>query len=158
VQWIDERGFPHSFKCGPGAPCNLVVRVQVTGDTVFANVPICFGFGCPAEPQPPTAAPVAASPEATTTTTVVPGESKKGKAGKAGESAAGTESTAPESAGTGEETEVAASRANEPISVSRDSSRGTRVLVAGCVGALGGARLVQISNRARRRKSAGSVV
>jgi hypothetical protein len=41
--------------------------------------------------------------------------------------------------------------------VSRDPSRGTRVFVAGFVGALGGARVVQITNRGRKRKKMGSI-
>jgi hypothetical protein len=155
VQWIDERGFPHGYTCGPGKPCSLVVRVQITGSTEFATIPICYGSDCPAEPQPPAAAPPAADPGAAAATTPAAG-GKKAKGSKAGGTAADAPAAADSAATTTTTTAVVENRDTEPISVSRDSSRGTRVFVAGCVGALGGARLVQISNRARRRKSGSS--
>jgi hypothetical protein len=45
-------GATHTLTCGPDAPCNLVVALEVTNDTVFFTAPLCYGDQCPAEASP----------------------------------------------------------------------------------------------------------
>jgi hypothetical protein len=49
VRWVNELGYPNTLHCGPGHPCDLVVRIQITDDTIFFNAPLCYGATCPPE-------------------------------------------------------------------------------------------------------------
>ncbi len=41
-------GGAHTLTCGQGARCSLVIQLQVTDNTVFYTVPLCWG--CPVDP------------------------------------------------------------------------------------------------------------
>lgn len=47
AHWVNELGYPGSIRCDAGHSCDLVVRVQVTNDTVFVTVPLCGARPCP---------------------------------------------------------------------------------------------------------------
>ena len=67
VRWVNELGYDQVIDCGPGHPCDLAIRVQITDNTLFFSVPLCYGPTCPPEP----ADPVVLIPTPTTTTTTV---------------------------------------------------------------------------------------
>jgi hypothetical protein len=48
AHWIDELGYPGTITCGPGHPCDLAVRIEITRQTVFFTVPLCFDASCAA--------------------------------------------------------------------------------------------------------------
>jgi hypothetical protein len=49
VGWVNELGYPNTIRCGVGHLCDLVVKIQITDETVFFNAPLCYGATCPAE-------------------------------------------------------------------------------------------------------------
>jgi hypothetical protein len=49
--WVDDlNNNTHQLTCGPGSPCWLLVKLQVTGDTLFYAAPVAFD---PLPPAPP---------------------------------------------------------------------------------------------------------
>jgi hypothetical protein len=46
VHWVNELGFDQTIQCDATHPCDLVVRAQITDDTVFYSAPLCFGPAC----------------------------------------------------------------------------------------------------------------
>ena len=96
--WTDMFGATHTVTCGPGAPCTLVVQLQVTDKTVFYAAPLCFGGECPAPDGAVAPAPEAAAPPGDSST---PGGTDGATAGgAAGRPATPTPST-PTGAGAG---------------------------------------------------------
>jgi hypothetical protein len=163
VEWHNTIGYPYSLTCGPGNPCDLVVRAEITNATAYFQVPLCFGTGCPAAaplPSNPTAHEVSPPPTPTTepppatTTTAAPAAAAPAAAPPGG----GSNGAAPKAAGTGTSHsstspsgDLASAQSTSAISIPPEGpSRGVRVFVAALVGALGGARIVQVVSRARK--------
>ncbi|MDQ1508806.1 MAG: hypothetical protein QOG50_650, partial [Actinomycetota bacterium] len=49
VRWVNELGYPNTIQCGIGNPCDLVVKIQISDETVFFTAPLCYGATCPAQ-------------------------------------------------------------------------------------------------------------
>ena len=157
VGWLDEVGYPHTLTCGPGAVCDLVVQLQITNGTVFYAAPVCFGGACPAEPDAPVVAAGAGAPATTAGAAAAPpstasrpartrrerGHAEGGRSGAGG---------APGRTRPGRERR--STRRPHTASLVMDgkgTSTGWRVFAAEIAGALGGALIVSIIIRARRR-------
>ncbi len=89
-QWTDYWGATHTLTCGPQSPCALVVQLQVTDNTFFATLPICYGAPCAKGAESP--GPDATQPSsATPTSTAAPATPTGAKgASAAGGGSAGT--------------------------------------------------------------------
>jgi hypothetical protein len=174
VQWTDERGFVHNLTCDPSSSCDLVARIEITDGAVFFRAPLCFGNACPAE-STPTAAPSAAGPPPSTPTAVSstagsptqasasPAPPPTGAAVSQGVTGLRNPSTSSSSSRSHQEgsqdTSLAVGRRAATARVASDEpSRGARVFVAAIAGALGGARIVSVVARTRRRASRLGVV
>ena len=80
VDWHNGLGFPYSITCGPGTPCDLVIRAEITNSTAYYQIPLCYGSGCPAAAPVPvgataqqvTSAPTPTTAPPPTTTTAAP--------------------------------------------------------------------------------------
>jgi len=176
VRWVNELGFDQVLQCGPGHPCNLVVRAQITDDTIFFNFPLCYGGACPPEhAQPVTLVPTPTStsttvhPTTTTTTTNVAAAPSRGSSvglpggpGAPTPPARGTSTRAGAKARTaagkvvpvshvtdGAASPAPASRAapKNDAPVDRSPSQTKRVLLAGLAGAIGSAWILSIFSR-----------
>jgi hypothetical protein len=96
VRWTDFDGNASSLTCGLGAPCQLVVQLQVTDDTVFWSTPLDYASSTQLDPPvPPTTRPIpdedGVAPKATTTT-VTPTTVPEAAAPAPGDGAASTTS------------------------------------------------------------------
>ncbi len=172
VRWVNELGYDQVIDCGPGHPCDLAIRVQITDNTLFFSVPLCYGPTCPPEP----ADPVVLIPTPTTTTTTVhppanlttPTAPKVGavvgssRSGGAGTGSAASERVGapnpkpaaisrPAAAATAPAVSAGAAAAATPGTHSADDppadhgmSEGARVAWAALAGAIGSAWLVSI--------------
>jgi hypothetical protein len=169
-------GATHSLTCGPGAPCNLVVGLEVTDDTIFYTSPLCFGEQCPPEdgpagtpppvaaagsPDQPPPADAAATPTPTAPSATVPGSgsvasgTRSGAAGSPAKDAAagsgGQASAAGGPAGSGDAGRgVVAAVFGSPV-----AHRAARIFSAGAAGVIGGLLIALIVIRARRAMSSG---
>jgi len=170
VDWHNSIGYAYSLACGPGAPCDLVIKAEITNSTAYYQIPLCFGTDCPAAapvpagptaqqvttpPPPTTAPPTTAPPTAPPTSVPVPSESASGGAKAVAVGAATKKGSggggSSHSSDTGEiQTAQSASAVSVPPGA---SSRGVRVFVAALAGALCGARIVQVISRERRKRS-----
>jgi hypothetical protein len=171
--WVSDLGKPHFLTCGPGNPCDLVVQVQITNDTVFLDAPLCFGGSCPPEagsqPSPapaasgagsgasPPAAVGAAAPSGdgpgTTPPSTVTPPTTAATAGKGQHSSPTSPSSSSSSRG---DTEVATASSRNAAVVGDPGgglSRGVRVVIAAAVGALCAVRIFFVILRVRRRSS-----
>jgi hypothetical protein len=166
VAWASATGHSASIDCGPGNPCDVVVQIEITNDTVFYSAPLCYGTGCPPEGQasdtptpvtsPPPAAPAAAAGSATG------GGSSTGTAtppATSAPAAAGASNAGSRSKSASEKVDSQALADSQPASatvVAEDQpSRPMRVFVAALAGALGAWRIVTVVNRTRRRRTGG---
>jgi hypothetical protein len=165
VDWHNSLGYPYSLACGPGAPCDLVVKAEITNSTAYYQIPLCFGTDCPAAapvpagptaqqvtpPPPPTTAP---PPTAPPTTVAEPSESASGGAKAAAVGAATKQGGGGGSSHSSDTGEIQTAQSASAVSVPPGaSSRGVRVFVAALAGALCGARIVQVISRERRKRS-----
>jgi hypothetical protein len=166
--WFDFDGVIRSFTCGPGSPCQLVVQLQVPNDTAFYSATLCYGGDCPPEapPAPPPAAPAAAGDGGQGNGAAAGQGSKAGAGSGQGSGQHGTSDAAGKQTGTATPASTAvpaaangqdAQRAATGVSATSVSdaghalSRATRVLLGGLAGLIGGALIVLIVLRARRR-------
>jgi hypothetical protein len=167
VDWHNTLGFPYSLDCGPGAPCDLVIKAEITNSTAYYQIPLCFGTGCPAAapvpagqtaqqvttpPPPTTEPPTTTAPPAT----VAPPEASASGAAKGAAIGAGTKSGGTGTGGGSSQSsntgDLESAQSASALSVPADaSSRGVRVFVAALAGALCGARIVQVITRERRK-------
>lgn len=158
VDWTDELGSGHSLTCGPGAPCDVVVQMQITNTTVFFTAPICYS-DCPVAPDTPVAAAGAgaASPPAGGAQTAT-GATAAGGSSPAASGAGTTDAKGPKSsvrpgisAGKAQDSpELAA--ANAAVVVSSNAPSGAvRVLAGEAAGVIGGVLIVLIVVRGRRK-------
>ena len=165
VHWVNELGYDQTIDCGPDRPCDLVVRVQITNDTVFYSAPLCYGSACPAEGA---STPTASTP--TTSTSTTPGRSgSKTSTSGAGTPAIGAGRTSktnpdgsPVSAGSpgaraagrsGSGSSGAAAGASAAVATIAAPWPLSRTLLVGLIGALGGAGATLLLGRLRRRWS-----
>jgi len=173
-------GATHTLTCGPDAPCNLVVALEVTNDTVFFTAPLCYGDQCPAEASPngspPPAAAAGSSDSAPPTDTAAPAPPESTGAPAAapvapaaaipgsGKTASGTRTANGGTAGKAG-TVAAASGEQASGSAGADGShqgvlatlvgspvahRAARIFSAGAAGVIGGLLIALIVIRARR--------
>lgn len=165
VHWVNALGDDQVIMCGPGQPCDLVVRVQLTNDTRFYTAPLCYGDGCPPDGQttnattpaaagaatpPPAAASssaaggISGAPTASTTAShgakVTSGESNSSTANRAGLDNGNQQAVALD-----ETTAGAAGGLSRPV----------RVFVAAAAGAICMARIITVIKRTRRRTTGG---
>ena len=161
VNWTDELGDTHSLTCGPGAPCDLVVQLQITDTTVFFTTVACYS-DCPApDPNGPPAIPVGAAAAAPP---AAPAPAADGGSSAAGGKAASGAAAAPASAApaTGAPTSRASGSAkgaasSEIVAASAASSSDpslsttARVLAGEAAGLIGGVLIVLIVVRGRRK-------
>jgi len=172
--WGDLFGGNHTLTCGPDAPCELVVQLQVPNTTVFSVVPLCFGT-CPGAPPAP--APSAPASGDTPGAATGAGQTAAGgagagpsSAGSTGGSATGTgASSTPTPAGAGAgagrgaaDRQVASAQARSSgrssgtgllatVIGSPIAHRAARVFAGGVAGVVGGCLIAFIIIRARRR-------
>ena len=160
ANWINERGFPYSVTCDPTTSCDLVVQVEITNSTVYAQVPLCYATVCPGAPVefigPPgvTGGATVVSPVAGTPSATPPGVASNSSGGGSNPTAA----SRPALTGESRSSTPAAAPArlhDQATTITGNSglSRGLRVLIAGLVAALGGMRIMSVINK-HRRKSA----
>ena len=172
--WNETDGGVHTLTCGPGAPCDLVLQVAVTGENVFHAIPLCFGDGCGPEPTgnpPPSGsstgdgggaqqsggAPVAAGAngssdgnDAGSGLNAHPGGATNGAGSATDASGSSTNRDASTSGTTDSSRALGASVA----SASSDQSpiAPWRIALAGIAGLLCGARIVSVIGRVRRTR------
>jgi hypothetical protein len=166
AHWVNDLNYDQTITCGVDQPCDLVVRAQITDDTVFFTAPLCYGAACTPESGPPPAtnppaasgAPPAAGADASSSGGGAPGSTSaevdaapKSAADVAAGAAkaAGVTASAATSHGTGGERELAAAAASSP-SPSR-LTLGWRVLIAAVAGAVAAADIARVVTRTRRR-------
>jgi len=156
-------GTVRSVRCATGAPCALVVQLQVTGGQAYFTAALLFGEGT-TPPPPPPAAPSAGTPGASAAASeeapalpagrdTTPSQTPKPKGAAA--SALG-DGASDASGSSSEGAQVAQSQSLGPTSlaVSREvATRGIRVFTGGLAGLLGGALIAYIVVRARSRTS-----
>jgi hypothetical protein len=170
MSWTDEDWTtpnPHTVTCGPDSPCDLVVQLQITDDTVFYTVPLCYGATCPKDPAAAPSTPPAAGGSA--------GSGGAAAVGAADSSAASAAAANGATSGGATAGGAAAATAQGRSGVSSVSSgdpsgsgsnpediatavfgspvvhRAVRVFTAGVVGAIGGLVIALIIARARRQ-------
>jgi hypothetical protein len=165
--WNETDGGTHSLTCGPGAPCDLVLQVAVSGQNLFHAIPLCYGDGCGPEPTgaPPAGAetgdttPVPEGAAATTGGNASPDGDAGGGAGTAPKSgapaAAGAAKKGSGSSGDGSggaSTGDASQALGPSVTTPSDNSpiAPWRVALAGLAGLLCGARIVSVVSRTRR--------
>jgi hypothetical protein len=173
--WDETDAGSHSLTCGPGAPCDLVLQVAMTGQNFYHAIPLCFGGGC--GPEPGSTAPAvvgaagtgsggsstgtadgtasAASGQVAGTSTngprVVGGAAPDGKAATGGGTKSGGATTGAHRGGSA----PTASDSNALGVTAGGSGSGApvapwRIALAGLAGLLCGARIVSVIGRARR--------
>jgi hypothetical protein len=167
VHWVNERGYDQTIDCGPGRPCDLVVRVQITNDTRFFTAPLCYGSKCAPEgsPTPTTVKTPDGNGGSATSTT-----SASGAGGNPGSGASGTPETNPDGSPVAAGADGRAGGGSGPGSV--DSAAGgsaspvatvaapwslSRTLFVGLIGAAGGAGATVLGGRLRRRRKVATV-
>lgn len=166
--WLSSTGYDGSIACGPGQPCDLVIRAEITNGTVYYKQPLCFGTGCAADPSAPAPAPPAAGNAgggAAATADASDASSGSGQAvpGGAGSVTGGKVAGGKGSGGTSRSDASAAesaagTRQQSTVGASSDSSSGRwRVVAAALAGALGGIRIFSIVMSNRRRTGMGVV-
>ncbi|HEX5586836.1 MAG TPA: hypothetical protein VFZ17_05970 [Acidimicrobiia bacterium] len=171
ITWVDELGYPHEMSCGPGAPCDLVVQVQITDDTVYATFPLLLGEGAEPVPPPPPAAdpgapdPAAAAADAGAAASAAPSAPPASNDAQAAKHAAATAANAKHKDAAGSSSSDAAGAnggataertlaAQPTVAVTAAGvSRGVRVFFSMLAGLAGGVLIVLIIARARRRMS-----
>ena len=170
VTWLDEQGYVHELTCGPGSPCDLVVEAQITNDTAFVTFPLLIGEGSPPPPPPPppssTEPPPAAAagsgagqsgatpPDAGATGAKSPGAGKlagSGAAAAAGSSAARSSNGSDGGASVGGVLSTIGDAVGAVATGDPQFSQSVRVFAGGVAGVIGGALVVLIVVRARRR-------
>jgi hypothetical protein len=161
ANWINERGFPYSVTCDPTTSCDLVVQVEITNSTVYAQVPLCYATVCAAAPVefvgPPgvTGGATVVSPVAGTSSATPPGVASSASGTASNPSPAATHpaltgesrSSTPAGAPTRLHDQATTITGNSGL------SRGLRVLIAGLVAALGGMRIMSVINKHRRQSA-----
>jgi len=166
VDWHNGLGFPYSITCGPGTPCDLVIRAEITNSTAYYQIPLCYGSGCPAAAPVPvgataqqvTSAPTPTTAPPPTTTTAAPPAAAPAEGGggpKAGTAAGGTsaKATGSGSSRSSSSGELASAASASALSVPAGaSSRGWRVFVAAAAGAVGAAWISHVVARERRKR------
>jgi hypothetical protein len=170
--WVDELGYPKTISCGPGHPCDLVVRVQITDNTVFFTTPLCYGPTCPADTS---STPTTTQPGGSSGPGSGPGGSGRGISG-GGTSGSGSHASGGSSqsvakggrASAGSGANAAAGKGSGDRALGADGSAGTAglatpvtvvvrshpvswLLAAAALGAVGGAGMVLMVGRLRRR-------
>ncbi len=160
VQWVNELGYPYELTCGPGQPCDLVVRLQITDATVFFTAPMCFDATCPADPPPTPPTTVVAAGSAG------PGESAPTTARATNGTGTAPASIAPSAAPTGSHAvEATTNRSTTPSEESalvsglpsplppvREPRDALRLGGAMAASAAGGARILSVLARLRRQR------
>jgi hypothetical protein len=172
VDWLTPTGYPGSLTCAPGNPCDLVIRAEITGSTVYFRAPLCFGADCPADADPnaPAVAPATTPPPAAAAPVATDASANEsagsGKAVPSGSSAAGgtPAAAAPakgsgtsHSSASGEDTaDLAGAQSASVVSLPAGGpSRQLRVFVAALAGAIGGARILSVISKTRKRNASG---
>jgi hypothetical protein len=176
-------GATHTLTCGPDAPCNLVVALEVTNDTVFFTAPLCYGDQCPAEAppdgspppvvaagstdRPPTdtaaATPTASTPAPAATppapAAAIPGSGSVASGTRTDKGAAGSAAGA---AASGQQASASGNRDNADhegvlatLVGSPVAHRAARIFSAGAAGVIGGLLIAIILIRARRNFAMG---
>jgi hypothetical protein len=163
-------GAAWTLNCGPGAPCALVVQLEISGGQAYFTAPLLFGEGTTPPPAPP-AAPEIATPGAAaagaaattgdpTASAATGGDAaKQGKraadagkagAGKDGDAANGASTT--DASATQEESGLRRDLGSSTLAVSREAAtRGVRVFSGMVAGLVGGLLIAMIVIRARAR-------
>src|SRR5262249_36384940 len=135
------------------------VEAQITDRSVYYTAPLCYGAACPLEQSASSSAtspatPASPGPQTATApppTDAVPATAAAAASSKASGPAARASSSSSSSSSSGSISDSEQAIGEPVISATPNgSSRGVRVFVAGLVGALCGARVVQIIGRARR--------
>ena len=169
ITWVNELGYVNELQCGPGSPCDLVVQLQIPNDTVYATFPLLIGEGQvpppppPEESAPPAAPAGAAAPDAAAARTdgSAPADGSKAKPAAEGKSGSSKTSDSSSGAATPEavDSDAAADLVNVPsaVIIPPDSTRSWRVFSGGIAGLVGGALIVLIVVRARRRMRLGAL-
>jgi hypothetical protein len=158
ASWVNELGYPASITCGPGHPCNLVVRVEITDDTVFYTAPLCYDAACATNDG---GTPTSTSAFPSSTTTPAGGIQASGGAkrtGTKGSVANGRTTTAARRGGSGSDIRVGAVASPAGLSTPRSAAGRadtSRVLVAALAGMVAGGWIATaIANRRRRKLGA----
>jgi hypothetical protein len=160
--WPDMFGGTHTLACGPGSPpCTLVVQLQVTDNTVFYGVPVCFGADCPAPDAPPPAPVAAPAAGAGGGPPAAPGDAASAGAASGTGGSAGAHSPAADAEAGGSSQQAAAQTDRAPssdvesivstVAGSPVARRAARVFAGGVAGVLGGCLIAWIIVRGRRR-------
>ena len=163
ANWISERGYHYQVTCDPTAPCEMVVKIEVTNGTVYARVPLCYA-NCPADAPVTFVGPPAITGGATAVTPVVGRSSGSGPPSGTVSAAGGATAPAPPAAAHTSPAAPTQSRSSRPAAspqitnnaktiadTSGGLARNVRVLLAGLVGALGGMRIIAVLSRSRRK-------
>jgi hypothetical protein len=166
--WNETDGGSHTLTCGPGAACDLVLQVAITGQNVFHAIPLCWGDGCGPEPTgaapppPPPSDTSAAPPSTTVAAAPASGDAGSGTGSPskgAGAAAAGTakdsgagKGGSGSGSGSGSSSDERSQALGPSVTTASDSSpiAPWRVALAGIAGLLCGARIVSVVSRARR--------
>src|SRR5262245_13707087 len=101
TSWMNYNGAPYTITCGEGNPCDLIVRVEVTGATEYFRAPLCFGGGCPPEPgsgSAPSPAPAAQGGQDAPGAASAGGDTASSGAGSGSSQGGGANAAAPASA------------------------------------------------------------
>ncbi len=161
TQWVNELGYPFDIACGPGQPCDVVFRLQITDATVFFTAPVCFGADCPVDAPPApstTVAAAAAGPSAPAPSTPTPTV----KAGTPVANAT-TATVAPTGAHTSDaalddtssgspDTSELATGLPSSFPTTDETARALRMGAAMVASAVGGARILSVRARLRRQR------
>jgi hypothetical protein len=166
ARWVDELGYPGTISCGPGHPCDVIVRIQITDATVFFDEPLCFDASCPSDSggggatttTVAVSSPTSSAGSGTTSTTVGSVGANHARSGgpkptgtnastgtKGSQAATGGNGTADGGANRSASAATANRAANEPTIHDGDSS--AHLLIATLAGAVAGGWIVSIVMR-----------
>ena len=187
ADWLDENGFPHTLTCDVTSKCEVVVKINYTGQVVFFHAPICYSAAtCQTDNVPapaPTSAPSSAPGKPGVAAAAAAGATNGGSGSGSGTGHGGGTTGSGSSSGSGSPTasgsaakpppgananststgrtaeEVAlAGRTASVVSVPTGGlSRSVRVLLAALTGALCGARILYVFSKVRRQAASGMV-
>jgi hypothetical protein len=181
VSWYNDLGYQYALTCDPTHPCDMVLKIEITGGTQYVRVPLCYGTQCPADVAPGspvpagagtggTAPPAASAPPAAAAAAAAspptdgssgksaPGASQSASAlgGPSSSSGGATGGGTSRSTSGSDGQSLTAANAATVASSSRDSTRGTRVIVAAIAGAICGAHILSVISRTRKQARVGT--